>query len=154
MAHQARLSEQQAAAQRHHAYTTQFENDPFAIVGDPNATGLEKSPLQQVFSVMFPKFTPNSFLGRVCILQVANYVGSLFLTMGSAATDNALATAMQGASMAVSPNTCSLYLLGASWGSSRRRGGLVDRRYARDVALCYRDARKDRSERRKIMFRC
>ena len=52
----------------------------------------EKGALQNVFSIMFPKFHSNSFLGRVCMLQVANYVGSLFLTMGSAMTDNAFQT--------------------------------------------------------------
>lgn len=48
--------------------------------------------------------------------MIMSLPGSLFLTMGSAIAAGAPQT------FVVSPNTCSLYLLGASWGPSIAHG--------------------------------
>eukprot|EP00929_Paragymnodinium_shiwhaense_P084623 TRINITY_DN45265_c0_g1_i1.p1 TRINITY_DN45265_c0_g1~~TRINITY_DN45265_c0_g1_i1.p1 ORF type:complete len:385 (-),score=83.47 TRINITY_DN45265_c0_g1_i1:73-1227(-) len=56
---------------------------------------------------MFPGFDPDTFIWRISVLQIAEYVGSLML----------------GSTMS-SPKLCSLYLLGASWGPSIAAGAV------------------------------
>ncbi|CAD7964039.1 unnamed protein product [Amoebophrya sp. A25] len=70
-----------------------------------------------IYSAIFPNFKGDTFLKRICVLQILEYIGSLFLTMGSNVASSPVAQTL-GANLALSPNTCSLYLLGASWGPS------------------------------------
>merc|ERR1719217_1755727 len=57
--------------------------------------------------LLFPGFDTSTFIWKVSILQIIEYLGSLL--MGSAAG---------------SPKLCSLYLLGASWGPSIANGAI------------------------------
>jgi len=66
----------------------------------------EPPPPTSIWEILFPKFSWDSFIARVSILQVAEYLGSVFL--GGKST----------------PTTCGLYLLGASWGPAIATGQL------------------------------
>mmetsp|Transcript_27822 Transcript_27822/g.70291 ORF Transcript_27822/g.70291 Transcript_27822/m.70291 type:complete len:439 (+) Transcript_27822:82-1398(+) len=80
----------------------------------------EDATQPSVAATLFPDFKGDTFLKRICVLQIMEYVGSLFLTMGSIAATPA--ARLMGTKFALSPNTCSLYLLGASWGPSIASG--------------------------------
>ncbi|CAD7956006.1 unnamed protein product [Amoebophrya sp. A120] len=81
----------------------------------------QASVAETITESLFPAFKHDTFLKRICILQLLEYAGSLFLTMGSNAA-NSPAAQLMGTNFALSPNTCSLYLLGASWGPSIATG--------------------------------
>eukprot|EP00397_Hematodinium_sp_SG-2012_P039716 GEMP01043401.1.p1 GENE.GEMP01043401.1~~GEMP01043401.1.p1 ORF type:complete len:346 (+),score=79.36 GEMP01043401.1:152-1189(+) len=63
-------------------------------------------PPDNLLDVLFPKFDWDFFIARVSVLQIIEYLGSVFL--GGKTT----------------PTTCGLYLLGASWGPAIATGQL------------------------------
>lgn len=73
-----------------------------------SAGGVPSNPSSFGFlQTMFPGFDPDTFIWRISVLQMVEYVGSLLL--GSTVS---------------SPKLCSLYLLGASWGPSIAAGAV------------------------------
>lgn len=85
---------------------------PLQSIGhnDPAVSSIssQSQPLNQsFFEVLFPGFDTDTFIFRISVLQITEYIGSLLL--GSAF----------GA-----PKLCSLYLLGASWGPAIADGAV------------------------------
>jgi len=73
---------------------------------------------------MSKSFLSNTASPKNLIQKQKNTTGSLFLTMGSVTGDHFSKGLVEGSGIVLSPNTCSLYLLGASWGPAIAAGEL------------------------------
>lgn len=71
----------------------------------PPVPGGDEARTGGIMDMIFPGFNTDTFLWRISLLQLAEYVGSLML-----------------GSSGGSPKLCSLYLLGASWGPAIASG--------------------------------
>jgi len=80
---------------------------PTAIAASRNQAESSDQSQERLLDILFPGFDTDTFVWRISLLQITEYVGSLLL--GS----------VQGA-----PKLCSLYLLGASWGPAIAGGAL------------------------------
>jgi len=86
-----------------------FSNQPRADA-PPNLRAVAPIPTQQresFLDMLFPNFDMDTFVFRVSILQITEYIGSVML-----------------GSIFGAPKLCSLYLLGASWGPAIAGGAL------------------------------
>jgi len=77
-----------------------------AAVSREQAAQSEQSR-ERLLDILFPGFDTDTFVFRISVLQITEYIGSLLI-----------------GSVAGAPKLCSLYLLGASWGPAIAGGAL------------------------------